>query len=180
MTENETISTSQPFQYNPQSANEPRPLRRAWETAIHEGVREGTFGLGDKIDDELIPRVFRQEPSIIGLSDNEVLIQASLCTGLIAHPPQPDLVPTGNQGGAVTPPPGQGPTSAGLPRKAINIRFTLPQGKVSNVAQHLNQLQASFQNMQIELKASDGEISQDAYEELKENLRELEIEIEEV
>ncbi len=34
--------------------------------------------------------------------------------------------------------------------------------------------------MQLELKASDGEISQDAYEELKENLRELGTEIEEV
>ena len=80
-----------------------------------------------------------------------------------------------------TPPPDPGSTSAAnLPRKSIGIRFTLPQGKVSNVAQHLNQLQANFQNMQIELKASDGEISEEAYEEFKENLRALGIEIEEI
>ena len=181
LAENETISTSQPFQYNPQSANEPRSLRSAWEMAVREGIQKGTFGIGDKMGDEIIPRAFMQEPPAITLNDNEVLIQASLCPGLIAHPPQPDLVPTGNQGGTVTPSPKPGPTStAGLPRKAIGIRFTLPQGKVSNVAQHLNQLQTSFQNMQIELKASDGEISREAYEEFKEKFRELDIEIEEV
>ena len=65
-------------------------------------------------------------------------------------------------------------------RKVIDIRFTLPQGKVSNVAQYISQLQTSFQNMQIELKASDSEISSDTYEELKEKFLELGIEIKEV
>ena len=51
LTENETISTSHPFEYNPQSTNEPRPVREVWETAIREGVRQGTFGIGEKIGD---------------------------------------------------------------------------------------------------------------------------------
>ena len=167
--ENETISTSLPFQYNPQSTNEPRPIRDVWETAIREGVRKGTFGLGEKIGDETIPRVFRQELSTITLGDNEILIQASLCTDLIVEPPRLDP--------PIVEPPRLDPPE---PKKTIDIRFTLPQGKVSNMAQHLNQLQANFQNMQIELKASDGKISQDAYDEFTENLRALGIEIEEV
>ena len=177
--ENETISTSLPFQYNPQSTNEPRPLRDVWEAAIREGVRQGTFGIGDKIDDEAVPRAFRQEVSAITLSDNEVLIHPSLCTKLIVEPPRPDP-PDGSEG-VDTPDDG---TDNSLPdgesKKTIGIRFRLPQGKVSSVVQHLNQLQSDFRNMQLELKASDGEISQGAYDEFKENLRELGIEIEEV
>ena len=169
--ENETISTSYPFQYNQQSANESRPLHDMWESAIREGIRKGTFGLGDKMGDELIQRAFMQEPPPVTWNDNEVLIQASLCTGLIVDPPRPEPPEP-------TPP---DPLPPSYPtRKTIGIRFTLPQGKVSNVAQQINQLQSNFQNMQIELKASNGEISQDAYEELKENLRALGIEIEEV
>ena len=172
--ENETISTSYPFQYNQQSANESRPLHDMWESAIREGVRKGAFGIGDKIGDELIPRVFMQELPLITWNDNEVIIQSSLCTSLIADPAQPDLKPD-------SPAPDPQPVPVvGSTTKAIGIRFTVPQGKVSNVAQHINQLQSNFQNIQIELKASNGEISQDAYEELKENLRALGIEIEEV
>ena len=177
MTENETISTSQPFQYNLQASNKPRPLRDAWKQAIREGIKKGTFGLGDKMGDELIPRVFMQEPPAITLNDNEVLIQASLCTGLIVESPAPDPP---DEDGSIDSPPETLPTPTSTTKAAIGIRFTLPQGKVSNVAQQINQLQASFQNMQIELKASDGEISSDAYEELKEKFLELGIEIEEV
>lgn len=178
--ENDAISTSQPFQYNPQSANQPRPLRSTWEAAIREGVRKGSFGIGEKTGDKFIPRVFMQEPSIITLSDNEILIQASLCTGLLAEAPSLDppdadenINLPDNEGGV-------DPLPSGESKKAIGIRFMLPQGKVSNVAQCLNQLQSNFQNMQVELKASDGEISQDAYEEFKEKLQELDIEIEEI
>ena len=179
--ENDAISTSQPFKYNPQSTNESRPPRHVWETAIREGVEKGTFGIGDKMEDKIIPRAFRQEVSKITLGDNEILIQASLCTGLIVEPPSPDppdadenINPPDNERG-VDPLPGR------ESKKAIGIRFTLPQGKVSNVARHLNHyLQSNFQNMQVELKASNGEISQDAYKEFKEKLQELDIEIEEV
>ena len=177
--ENETISTSLPFQYNPQSTNEPRPLREAWESAIREGVRKGTFGIGEKIEDKTILRAFREELSTITLGDNEVLIQASRCTELIVDPPCPD--PPDESEGVAPPDDGEiDPLSGGEPKKTISIRFTLPQGKVSNVAPYLSQLQSNFQNMQLELKASNGGISPDDYEEFKENLQALGIEIEEV
>ena len=179
LTKNETISTSHPFEYNPQSTNEPRPLREAWETAIREGVRKGTFGIGHKTGDEITLHAFRQELSTITLGDNEILIQASRCTELIVEPPRLD--PPDESGGVNPPDDGEvDPLPGGEPKKTISIRFTLPQGKVSNVAPYLSQLQSNFQNMQLELKASDGEISQNTYDEFKENLRELGIEIEEV
>lgn len=177
--ENETISTSLPFQYNPESTNEPRPLRDIWESAIREGVRQGTFGIGDKIKDKVIPSAFMEEPPAITLSDSEVLIQTELCTGLIVDPPNPDPP----DGGTVNPPnpdPPDGSADDGVSKKTISICFRLPQGKVSDVAPYLSQLQSNFQNLQLELKASDGEISQDAYDEFKESLQALGIEIEEV
>ena len=117
-----------------------------------------------------------QEPLTITLDENEVIIQASLCPDIFVEPtPEPpdndESTDNGEDGNPLPDEPS---------KKTIGIRFKLPQGKVSNVAQHLNQLQSSFQNMQLELKASEGEISQDAYEELKVDLRELGIEIEEV
>ena len=177
--ENETIPTSLPFQYNPQSANEPRPLRDVWESAIREGVQKGTFGIGDKIDYETVLRAFRQKVSTITLEDSEVLIDPSTSTSLIVELPDPD--PPDGRAGVYPPDDG---TDNSLPdgksKKTIGIRFRLLQGKVSDVAPYLSQLQSNFQNMQLELKASDGKISQDAYDEFKENLRALGIEIEEV
>ena len=173
LTENETISTSQPFQYDPQSTNEPRPLRDAWEAAIREGVRKGMFGLGDKMDDEVIQRAFMQEPPIITLSDNQVLIHPSRCESQPKPPddkPKPDYDSNSDEDQIFEPP----------LRKEIGIRFMLPHGMVSNIAQHLGQLQSNFQNMQLELKASNGEISWEAYEELKEKFRALGIEVEEI
>ena len=171
--ENETLSTSHPFQYNPQSTNEPRPLLSAWKAAIREGVRNGTFGLGDKISNQIVPRAFRQESPPITLDANEVLIQASLCTGLIVDPPPDQNEKDSRPLLPPEPPPADEKTT-------IGIRFTLPQGKVSNVAQHLNQLQSKFQHMQLELRTSNGEISQSDYEAFREDLQALGIEIEEV
>jgi len=177
--ENDTISTSLPFQYNSQSTNKPRPIRNIWESAIREGVRQGTFGIGDKIDDKLVLRAFREQVSTITLGDSEILIDPSISTNLIVE--LPDLDPP--DGNPSVNPPDDG-TDNSLPdggsKKTIDIRFRLPQGKVSNVASYLSQLQFNFQNMQLELNASDGEISQDVYEELTENLRALGIEIEEI
>ena len=173
LTENETISTSQPFQYNPQSANEPRPLRSTWEIAIREGVQEGTFGLGDKMGDELIQRAFMQVPPTITLSDNEVLIHASRCEP-ISKPPddklEPDHGSDSNEDQIFEPP----------SRTEIHLQFIVPSGKVSNMSQHINSLHAKFKNIRIQLTTSNGEISDSDYEKLKADFLELGIEVEEV
>ena len=174
----ESASTSLPFHYTSQAANQQSPLREAWITAIREGVQKGTFGLGEIVDDQPVPRAFMEEPRPITLSDNEIILDPALCTKLIVEPP-PQEPPDSMEG--VKPSPEPCPPIVPDPsRKTIGLRFTLPHGKVSNVAQHLSQLQANFQNIQLELQASDGEISPEAYEELIENLRELGTEVEEI
>lgn len=171
--DNEAISTNLPFQYDPQSTNQPRPLLDTWKSAIREGIKNGTFGIGNKADEEITPRSSMQEPLTITLDENEVIIKASLIPDFIVEPP---VDPTDDRKNTEKDKKNDRQAS----KKTIDVRFKLPQGKVSNVAQYLNQLQSKFQDMRLELNASEGEISQDAYEELKENLRELGTEIEEI
>jgi len=180
--ESDAIPTSQPFQYTPQSANEPRPLRDVWESAIREGVQKGSFGLGDKMGEGLIPRAFMEEASTITLGDNEVILQPSLCTGLIDEPPpQPDSEPAGDEtGGADTlPEPPPVPPSEFI-RNTIRLQITVPSGKMSNMAQLVNSLHAKFKNIRIELTTTGGEISESDYEELIADFLASEIEVEEV
>ncbi len=174
--DDKAISTSLPFQYDPKSTNQPRPLLDTWKSAIREGVKNGTFGLGDKVGNDVTPRIIRQESSTIALGGNEVIIDASLfpVDFIVEPPPEPDNGENTDNGEDDKPLPDE------QSKKTIGIRFRLPQGKVSNVVQHLNQLHSNFQNMQLELKASEGEISEDDYAEFKDNLRELDIEIEEL
>ncbi len=173
--ENKAISTNFPFQYDPQTTNQPRPLLDTWKSAIQKGVKNGTFGLGNEVGNDITPRIIRHESSTITLGENEVIIDASLFPPdfIVKPPPEPNNGESTDIGE-------DDPLQDDPPKKTIDIRFKLPQGKVSNVAQHLNQLQSNFQNMQLELKASGGEISQNAYEELKEKFKELGIDVEEV
>ena len=166
--DNDTVSTAQLYSSSLRTPGETRVLREAWITGIRQGVAQGQFGIGERMGGECIPRAFMQEAVEVTLGDNEVIIQPSLCTQQMVEPevtPVPEPAPL----------PSPHPTPA--PSPPIGIRFTLPQGRVSNVAQCLNALGTS---VQIDLRAPAGQISQDAYEELLENLRTLGIVVEEV
>ncbi|MCG9128542.1 ATP-binding protein [Candidatus Poribacteria bacterium] len=177
MKDNITVSTSIPFQSNSQSTNGMYPLLPNWKSAIQHGVKTGLFGIGNKTDDNITLNAFMKEYQSITFAETEVLIQPSECTRLIGDPTDADqeVEPEPKPPEPEPKPPEPEPV-----RKTIDIRFRLPEGKVSNVAQQINQLQSNFKNMKLELNASEGEITQDAYEELKERFRTIGIEIEEV
>ena len=175
--DNASVSTTHPFRYTGQSEDDTQvPVREAWISAIQDGVRNGIFGLGNKTEGALVPSAFRQEPPPITLADDEVILQADLCTKLVVDPPTSDPDPSDRRTGSDPMPPEEQRLQN---RETIDIRFTLPSGKVSNVAQHINELHSYFDTIQIALKANDGQISVDAYETLKENLRTLGIEVKE-
>ena len=168
--DNDTVSTAQLYSSSLRTPGETRVLREAWITGIRQGVQQGLFGIGEKMGGECIPRAFMQEAVEVALSDNEVIIQPSLCTQQLVEPMPPPVPPPSPP----KPPPSPPKPPPSLP---IGIRFTLQQGKVRDVAQYLHALGT---NLQLELRAPAGQISQDAYEELLENLRTLGIEVEEV
>ncbi len=176
----DAISTSHPFSYASGGDNCARPLRSVWEAAIREGVESGVFGLGENIGDTFVPRAFREKCPPLTFADNELILAASLCTGLVVEPPDRGGVRGTTDVNTSPPPEPSPPPTPVLTKTEIGIRFTLPSGKVSDVLQLLHHLQSSFQDVQIQLHASDGEISEGAYEEFKEQLRALGIEVEEV
>lgn len=172
--DNDTVSTAQLYSSSLRTPGETRVLREAWITGIRQGVQQGLFGIGEKMGDEIIQRAFEQEMGSVTLSDNEVIIHPSRCNRQIIEPGPgltPDPVPEPK------PAPIPSPDPKPRPSPSVGIRFTLPQGRMSNVAQCLNALRT---NLQLELRAPAGQISQDAYEELLENLRTLGIVVEEV
>ena len=166
--DNDAVSTAQLHSSSLRTLGEQRVLREAWITGIRQGVAQGQFGIGERLGGEFLPRAFRQEAAEVTLDDNEVIIQPSLCTGQLVEQEVTSVQ---------KPAPVPKPTPTPVPSPPVGIRFTLPQGKMSNVAQCLNALGTS---VQLELRASSGQISEESYEELLESLRALGIVVEEV
>ena len=49
-------------------------------------------------------------------------------------------------------------------RKEVHLQFTVPKGQVSGLMGVMNLLQVNFDNLQIELRATEGEMSEQDYE----------------
>lgn len=61
---------------------------------------------------------------------------------------------------------------------AVNLKFKIPKGKVSGIIGVMNLLQNNFQTLEVELSASDGEITEHDYEDkIIETFRQLGIKI---
>ena len=180
----EWVPTDQLYQSSLKTPGEPRPISKlALEQGLAEGVRMGMFGLGELEDDKPVCRYFRREPSV-AFSGSEVIISETLCreheeeeeaskAGREPYPPistTPPLVPTGKIEDTLAPPKHV--------RDVIHVKFQVPKGKVSSVMGVMNLLQSKFDNLEIELIADGGEISEQDYEDkIKEAFRQLGIEI---
>ena len=65
-------------------------------------------------------------------------------------------------------------------REKIQLRFSVPKGKVANIMGVMNLLQTKFETLQIELSAKDGNMSEQDYEDkIKETFRQMGIEVDE-
>ena len=170
---NESVSTVQLYQSSAKTPGEVRVTNRgAWESGIREGVEQGLFGLGELDDGKPVCRYFKERPMSIALSGNEVIIREDICIAqeisLIVEPPP--VVPP-----PVVPPP---PTPEG--RNEVSLKFTIPKGQVSGIMGVMNLLQSNFNNLQIELRATDGKMSEQDYEDkIKEAFDQLGIDLEE-
>ena len=174
---NESVSTVQLYQSSAKTPGEVRVTNRgAWESGIREGVEQGLFGLGELDDGKPVCRYFKERPMSIALSGNEVIIREDICIAqeisLIVEPPPvvpPPVVPPP----VVPPPPPEG-------RNEVSLKFTIPKGQVSGIMGVMNLLQSNFNNLQIELRATDGKMSEQDYEDkIKEAFDQLGIDLEE-
>lgn len=65
-------------------------------------------------------------------------------------------------------------------KEKIELRFRIPKGKVASIMGVMNLLQSKFETLEMEIKARDGTISEQDYEDkIKETFRQLGIEVEE-
>ena len=186
---NNAVSTQQLYQSSPRTPGSLRVVNRSvWETGIAEAVKKGVFGLGELLDGIPVCRYFKESPPLLAFIENEVIIRAEIC---IAQKKKQDeqesdssTSDSGSSGGSegsdtvieeeetddTKPSDDQTPKS----RKSVRLKFTVPQGKVSSLMGMMNQLQNKFSMVQLELTATDGEMSEQDYEDkIKETLDQL-------
>lgn len=192
---NESVSTEQLHQSSAKTPGEARIIGRdAWESGIREGVVQGLFGLGELENGEPICRYFKENPPSITLVGSEVIIRDDICIAQKkeeAEEQETDSDVTYSPGGTPTPDIVEGednvdqsdsdsspPESSG--RKEIHLQFTVPKGKVAGLMGVMNLLQANFDNLRIDLRATDGEMSEQDYEDkIKEAFAQLGIDLNE-
>ena len=169
---NDSVSTEQLYQSSARTPGEARLISRsAWETSIREGVEQGIFGLGELEDGKPICRYFKERPLSIAFSGNEVIIREDICIAqqkpVIVEPPPVEPLPPD------PPPPPEG-------RNEVSLKFTIPKGQVSGIMGVMNLLQSHFDNLEVELRATNGEISDQDYEgKIKETFEQLDIDLKE-
>jgi len=176
----EYVLTEQLYQSSLKTPGEPRPIgKTVLEQGIAEGVNRGIFGLGELEDGK--PHYIRENSSA-ALYGNEIVISEEVCRkqreeeeGLIPEP-QPGVEDKGvgkpDDDEQVLPIPSRQEV-----RRVVQLKFQIPKGKVSGIMGMMNLLQSKFGTLEIEIKATDGEISKQDYEDkIEETLRQLEIE----
>jgi hypothetical protein len=178
LSKNDYALTEQIYYSAYRTPGEARPVDRSvLEKGISEGVQKGLFGLGEVDSNDLpICAYFKEQPSI-SLSGKEAIIKDNICIEQ-KNKEEGDEVPAlGNGKGGqttITPPVppviGDGdkklvPTPPVLARKeTVQLKLNLSKGQASTLSQVLRYLSDKFQDITIEIKAKNGEISESDYE----------------
>ena len=176
----EYVLTEQLYQSALKTPGEPRPVNKAvLEQGISEGVDREIFGMGELEDGKPL---YIKESSSAALYGNEIVISGELCRKQQEEwkEPEPEPQPGDKDEGARKPGDDE-PKPPISPqqeiRKAVQLEFQIPKGKVSGIMGMMNLLQSKFGTLRIEISATDGEISEQDYEDkIEETLRQLEIE----
>jgi hypothetical protein len=182
LTSMDYLHTSQLYQSTLRTPGEVRFINKAvLEEAIKEGVLKGIFGLGELEGDRPVCKYFKEHASLSFL-DNEILIKEDLChkVAVAIEPAKLDMgscVAETVDTITMLVSPSHSTTVEGH-KENLLFRFKVPKGKVSNIMGVLNYLQTKFNTLEIELKATDGRISETEIEDkIKEAFRQLGIEI---
>jgi hypothetical protein len=173
------VSTEKLYKSAFTTPGEPRVLNKdIWEEAISEGVEKGLFGLGELKEDNPICRYFKEKPTI-SFSQNEVIIKEEICIKQQKQEEIRESVGIEVQSQPLTTEIKE-PTAVieqGKMKDKVYLKFKIPRGKVSQIMGIMNYLQTKFQNLEIELIATEGQISDQDYEDkIKEAFRQLGIE----
>ena len=175
----ESVSTEQLYQSSVKTPGEARVIGQGWESGIRAGVERGLFGLGELKEGKPVCRYFKERPPSVAFSGSEVIIREDICIAQKEaeedKPPEPE---------PPLPEPLKPPDPAPKPppdgRDSVHLKFTIPKGKVAGLMGVMNLLQSNFDSLQIELMATEGQMSDQDYEDkIKEAFVQLGIDPEE-
>ena len=151
--------------------------RRVLEDGIKEGVMNGVFGVGVLEGDKPKCQYFKK-PASVALSGNEIIIDASICEEQIREKEKtepglwPGVTGEGEERGGYSGPQSPEAEPANGPRviesekyNRLQLRFSIPKGKVSNIMGMMHLLNSRFENLEITISASEGSISENEIEE---------------
>ena len=182
--EKDYVLTEQLYQSSLKTAGQTRPINKdVFENGIAEGVLQGLFGLGELKDDEPLCRYFKERASV-ALTGNEIIISEDLSKEQKKKekekeeekekkPPVIDVVPDKNPDTDKKPPEvdknkkddkEEKPEDKQKSKEKITLKFKAPKGKVSNIMGVMNLLHSKFETLEVSLNASDGEISEQDYQ----------------
>ena len=159
-----SVSTEQLYQSSAKTPGEARVIGQGWQSGIRDGVEQGLFGLGELEDEKPICRHFKERPPSVAFSGSEVIICEDICSAQEKPEETKEEDETGDEG--VYPPDEDEKTIIveHSIRNKVRLKFTIPKGQVSQLMGVMNLLQSNFDSLQIELLATEGQMSNQDYE----------------
>ncbi len=186
MTSRDFVETKILYEAMLKTPGEIRPASKGVFTeAVKRGVSEGVFGLGIKIEDDKFECKYYKQAVNPELSENEVIIKPEFCKSeeeektytedSKSQPVDTSSVLSSNTG-TITYTPKSSDKIEYI--SSIHLKFTLPVGKVSTLAQMVRFLNEKFNkcDIEIDIKVEGGQITKSEYEnKIKETLNQLSI-----
>jgi hypothetical protein len=160
--DNEHIEFHQIYDSMVRTPGETRVISRdIIEAAVKSGIRQGKFGLGRMDNQGNVICTFFQQEVTISIDENDLVVSDRLCnsqtndgTPKAEHASEQEIE-------GVSFPVSTYPETETKTIKDLTLRFTVPLGKISQIYGTMNFLQSKFQSLEIEIKATNGNITED-------------------
>jgi hypothetical protein len=181
LSSNDYVSTYQIFQATLKTPGEFRPINRSVIIrSVQRGVEEGLFGLGELLNTEPKCYYFKQRADV-ALTENEIIISKDVAIKLKEAEKQaaeghvrfdePKIEGTKINDST------EAKIEVDNLLSSLNLKFTVPAGKVSNLMGIMNYLQQKFNKLELEINASNGSLTKQEYEDkIQEALNQIGIE----
>lgn len=137
------------------------------EDSIIEGVKNGTFGLGELIDEKPSCKFF-QDDSSVAFADNEIIIHDSMCTK--EQPTMPSTRTEPKPGGHESAKPPSGGTTS------VNVfahTFDVPEGKLNDAWGIMRLLNEKFKSIRLGINAKNGSMTDADVKRIRETLEQM-------
>lgn len=156
---------------------ERRPTnKQVLQDAITNGVLHGEFGLGELENSKPVSKYFKKQAHV-SFESGEILIPASLCGAEEYSCTECSYKTTSREElehhlrSHITPPlPPQPPDPS---EDSLNFGFNIPEGQINNVSQMLLNIASHYKNLRLHITASNGNMSKNDIEMIKETLKQV-------